>query len=154
MFGLTEDSYRQHGAVIWPIDESEVDEIRPFLAALHEDGWFADTDYEVDYSRNDQYSKPWRHRIECSKDDGNNVTLDVFKRPHSKGFFKGKFLFSVEVGVDENGEMKSLGFTADRSHIAALRNGLKIYFGQLDAHKLEFGALEETNADMKLVLGR
>lgn len=146
-----------NGGLTCPIEIKEIEAIQTFLAAFHQEGCGAETDY---YSTlefavdNLPGGRPWRHRIDCSKQTGERFSFEVYKRPHSTGFFKGKFAYSVEVGEKHDGEITSLGFVADTSHIEALRKSLLVYIRQLEADEFEADALDKTGANMQLVKGR
>ena len=154
MLGMSENSLRLHGAAVFPIEESEVNGIRPFMAALQQEGWVVDIDYEVDYSDASVFSKPCHYIIRCSQSDGRNVSFEVYKRPHSKGIFKLRFSYSIEVAETINRELVILGYVADKNHMEALRKALEVYLRQIEGHKTEIDALFTINPTESVLMGR
>ncbi len=154
MFGMTENSKRQFGLSVWPIDEKEIGEIQPFIVALQQDGWEVDIDYKVDYTRNDVYSKPWRYRLECSKKNDCELLLDVFKRPHSKGFFKSKFIYSIEIGEQTESGIRILGYIADTDHENSIIQAFSAYQDKDNYFDDEFKAIMSTNPDVEFLAAR
>lgn len=147
---MSNHSKRLQGASVSPIQESEIQEIRPFILALQQEGWVANIDYEVDYTDASPYSKPWLYRIECSK----KFSLEVYKRPHSRGLFKPRFVYSVEIADAHEQELVLLGYVADKSHLEALRKGLRVYLKQLDGYPTEADALFATSPTQSVLMGR
>ena len=154
MLGMSENSKRLIGAGTIQILESEIEDIKPFIISLQREEWSVEVDYYVDYVSAHEVIRPWNYMIECSQADGRRIALHVYKRPHSKGWFKGKFIYSVEVADGIDGECEVLGYVADTNHMEALRNGLRVYLKQIEGFEDEITALLKTNPDQNFLMGR
>ena len=154
MLGMSESSKRLHGAGTVQILEQEIEDIKPFIAALQQEEWAVDIDYYVDYVSAHEVYRSWQYTINCSQADGRRIDLQIFKRPHSKGFFRGKFIYSVEVADGADGGCEILGYVADTNHMEALRNGLRVYLKQIEGDDDELSALLKTKPDENFLMGR
>lgn len=154
MLGMSENSNRLHGAGVVPILEQEIEDIKPFIIALQQEEWAVDVEYYVDQVSAHEVYRPSQYMIKCSQPDGRRIALHIFKRPHSKGWFKGKFIYSVEIADDRDGECEILGYIADTNHMEALRNGLRVYLKQLVGDDDELTALLKTKPDQNFLMGR
>ena len=154
-FGLTENSYRQLGGGVVPLTEKEMEGIKPYVVALQNEEWLVNNDFSIDTHRED--GPLWRYRLDISNMDDSEVVrfrIEVFKRPHSRGFFKTKAAYSAEVATEEDGEWVSKGFIVNTNHMEALRSALRGYLGQDDLYETELDALEANGADLELVMAR
>lgn len=154
MLGMSENSKRLHGAGTVQILEQEIENIKPFIIALQQEKWAVDVDYYVDKVSAHEVYRPWQYMIKCSQSDGRRIALHIFKRPHSKGWFKGKFIYSVEVADGSDGGCEIFGYVADTNHMEALRNGLRVYLKQLVGEDDELTALLKTKPDENFLMGR